>query len=139
MRWPARRRLWIGLGAALIVLVAAGVLIAVMLVRSDPAPAAADGQVPAAAVAAATDAVSGTDERARAALSPVLSGRLSSASAIAPAGSTLLLDPDSWGQNGAYASAIGQLTVPGQAARPVFVGFVLVRDGWRVTAVEAMP
>lgn len=139
MRWPAGRGARIGVWAALAGLVVAGVLVGVLVSMRAGSDGMPGGQAPAGAVAAAADVVSGDDQRARVGLSPALSARLPGASAIAPAGSTLTLDPASWGQSGDYASAIGQLTVSGKSARRVFVGFVDVDGGWRVTGIEATP
>lgn len=123
--------------------VTSGALLALVLVwfqnGSSTAPPTADSTAPpASAVEAAQDLVSGDNALAAAALSPALA-ELLRASAIAPPGSTLELEPGSWSQRDEYAAAIGQLTVADEPGRRMFVGFVL-RDGrWRITALEPTP
>lgn len=146
MPWMLQRRAIVGIAG--VVAAAAVVLVVAWFVSgglsgadsdATSSPSVAAPPVPEGAAMAARDVVSGDDGRARAALSPALDELISPSSAIAPTGSTLEFEPDSWAQRGNYASAIGQLTEPGQPARRVFIGFVLRDDRWRVTALEPTP
>jgi hypothetical protein len=93
--------------------------------------------VPAGAAATAQRMVSGTAAQQRAALTPQLNAALP-AGLLFPAGATVALDESSWHQSGPYANATGKLSVPGQAVRPVEIGFVERSGTWLVTFDESL-
>jgi hypothetical protein len=73
------------------------------------------------------------------ALAPELAAQLP-AGELFPAGATITMDSTSWHEQDGNTNAMGTVTVAGQPAQHVEIGFVRQQPGaWPVTLEEAVP
>jgi hypothetical protein len=131
-----RHRKMIALTASVAAVVAAGLVVAVLSVRHEPAsagPGAAAAPSPGAAPAGAAVAVRLLlSAGGRSALTPELNAVLP-AGQLFPEGTTFTAAPGGWHRAGAYANLAGTLHEPGHLARRAEIGLVYRHGRWLVT------
>lgn len=136
------RRKWILLAAVLAVLAVGGTVLVLWNGSRTPEPAATDpapvrpGVAPPPAAAHSADALLSPDPRTRqSVLTAELADAVGAIEALPP-GSAITLDENGWREHDGFAVATGTVTLPGQPARPVVIGFQREGDQWLVAFEE---
>jgi hypothetical protein len=118
---------------ALAVLAVAGMLVVPHFSRASASPAVRDVSAPRSAPPGAVSAVRVlVSAKGRDVLAPELNAVLGPGR-LFPAGSTFIVQPDSWHQAGAYANVSGILRVPGKAPEHAEIGLMDSHGRWLVT------